>query len=473
MSVLIKGGRIVTAADDYVGDVYVENERISLIGESLDVSAERTIDASGKYVLPGCVDPHTHLDMPFGGTVTIDDVESGQTAAAFGGTTCHVDFVIQPQGATFAEALDDWRAKANGKQVIDMGYHMAVTDLKTGGTLEELATLPDQGVTSYKLFMAYKGAIMVDDETLFRTMQVAADTGALVMVHAEHGDAIDVLVKQALARGELAPKYHALTRPPETEGEATNRAIQLARVAGCPLYVVHVSCAEAVEPIAIAREKGWDVWGETCTQYFFVDYTFLERPDFEGAKYVYTPPPRPKENQDVLWNAVRTDVLSAVSTDHCAFLWDGQKTLGRDDFSKIPNGAPGLENRLHMIHEFGVRAGRITLNRMVELLATNPAKLFGLYPRKGTVAVGSDADLVVFDPEKEHVITSATDHSRSDYNLYEGTRVTGSPDVVLLRGNVLVENGDLVASPGIGQFVRRARFGEELKPQPAVAPVAP
>ncbi|MDQ4082568.1 MAG: dihydropyrimidinase, partial [Actinomycetota bacterium] len=386
----------------------------------------------------------------------------GQISAAFGGTTCHVDFVIQPKGATFAAALDEWKAKADGKQVIDMGYHMAITDLREGGSLEELAGLPDQGVTSYKLFMAYKGAIMVDDETLFRSMQVAADSGALVMVHAEHGDAIDVLVKQALAEGHTEPHWHALTRPPETEGEATNRAIQLARVAGAPLYVVHVSCQEAVEPIALAREKGWNVWGETCTQYFFVDYSFLERPDFEGAKYVYTPPPRARENQEALWQAVRTDVLSAISTDHCAFLWDGQKTLGRDDFSKIPNGAPGLENRLHMVHEFGVRAGRITLNRMVELVATNPAKLFGLYPRKGTVAVGSDADLVVFDPHRRHTISAATHHSKVDYNLYEGTEVTGTPEVVLLRGNVLVDGDELVAEPGIGQFVPRARFGEEL-----------
>src|ERR671931_503377 len=449
MSVLIKGGRIITAADDYVADIYVEDETVTLIGESLDQPADKTIDASGKYVLPGMVDPHTHLDMPFGGTVTIDDVESGQTAAAFGGTTTHVDFIIQPKGATFAEAIDEWRSKANGKQVIDMGYHMAVTDLHEGGTLDELATLPDQGITSYKLFMAYKGALMVDDETLFRTMEVAAETGALVMVHAENGDAIDVLVKQALAEGKTEPKYHALTRPPETEGEATTRAIQLAREAGCRLYVVHVSCQEAIEPIALAREKGWEVWGETCTQYFFIDHTFLERPNFEGAKYVYTPPPRAKENQERLWEAVRSDVLSVVSTDHCAFLWDGQKTLGKDDFSKIPNGGPGLENRLQMIHEFGVRGGRISLNRMVELLATNPAKLFGLYPRKGTVAVGSHADLVVFDPEKQVTISAATQHSRSDYNLFEGTELTGTPEVVLLRGHVLVENGDLVASPGI------------------------
>ncbi|HVD26571.1 MAG TPA: dihydropyrimidinase [Gaiellaceae bacterium] len=468
-SVLIKGGRVITAADDYVGDVFVENERISLIGESLDVDADKVIDATGKYVLPGLVDPHTHLDMPFGGTVTIDDVESGQTAAAFGGTTCHVDFVIQPQGETFATALDMWKEKANGKQMIDMGYHMAITDLDEGGTLEELASLPEQGITSYKLFMAYKGALMVDDETLFRSMQVAADSGALVMVHAENGDAIDVLVKEALEAGHTEPKYHALTRPPETEGEATNRAIQLARVAGAPLYVVHVSCKESVEPIQLAREKGWDIWGETCTQYFFVDYTFLERPNFEGAKYVYTPPPRDKANQDVLWNAVRTDILSAISTDHCTFNWDGQKTLGKNDFSKIPNGGPGLENRLHMIHEFGVRAGRISLNRMVELLATNPAKLFGLYPRKGTIAVGSDADIVVFDPEKKLTISAAAHHSKIDYNLYEGAEVTGSPEVVLLRGNVLVENDELVASPGIGQFVARAKFGEKLKPAAAVA----
>ena len=283
MSVLIKGGRVVTATDTTVADVLVEGERISLIGSSLELEAERVIDASGSYVLPGAVDPHTHLDMPFGGTTTIDDVESGQRAAARGGTTCHVDFCIQAQGTSFTESLATWKAKAEGKQLIDMGYHIAVTDLREGGSLEELASLPAEGITSYKLFMAYKGALMVDDETLFRTMEVAAETGALVMVHAENGDAIDVLVKKALAEGHTEPHWHALTRPPETEGEATNRAIQLARVAGCPLYVVHVSCREAVEPIMRAREAGWDVWGETCTQYFFVDYTFLERPEIGRA----------------------------------------------------------------------------------------------------------------------------------------------------------------------------------------------
>jgi len=466
MSVLIKGGRVITAADDYVADVLIEGEQISLIGRSLDVAADTTIDATGKYVLPGAVDPHTHLEMPWRGETTIDDFESGQTAAAFGGTTTHVDFCIQGKGQTFAEALEIWHGKREGKAIIDNGFHIAITDLAGDERLEELARLPEEhGVTSYKLFMAYKDSLMVDDETLFRAMQVAAGSGALVMVHAENGDAIEVLMGEAIAAGNTSPKYHALTRPPETEGEATNRAIQLARVAGAPLYVVHVSCAESVEPIAIARDKGWNVWGETCTQYFFIDQSFLDRPGFEGAKYVYTPPPRPKTNQDVLWNAVRTNVLQAISTDHCAYLFEGQKDAGKDDFRQIPNGGPGLENRLQMIHHFGVREGRITLNRMVELLCTNPAKLFGLYPRKGTLAVGSDADVVVFDPEKRVTISASTHHSRSDYNLYEGTEVVGSPDTVLLRGNVLVENDQLVAKPGIGQFVKRARFGDELKPE--------
>jgi dihydropyrimidinase len=465
MSVLIKGGRVITAADDYVADIYIEGERITLIGESLDVSADKTIDASGKYVLPGAVDPHTHLEMPWRGETTIDDFESGQTAAAFGGTTTHVDFCIQGKGQTFAEALEIWHGKRDGKSIIDNGFHIAVTDLREGGTLEELGRLPDEhGVTSYKLFMAYKDSLMVDDETLFKTMQVAAETGALVMVHAENGDAIEVLMTEAIAAGNTSPRYHALTRPPETEGEATNRAIQLARVAGCRLYVVHVSCAESVEPLALAREKGWDVYGETCTQYFFIDDSFLDQPNFEGAKYVYTPPPRAKANQDVLWNAVRTNVLQAISTDHCAYLFKGQKDVGKDDFRQIPNGGPGLENRLQMIHHFGVREGRISLNRMVELLCTNPAKLFGLYPRKGTLAVGSDADVVVFDPEKKVKISAKTHHSRSDYNLYEGTEVQGSPEVVLLRGNVIVEGDKLLAKPGSGQFIKRARPNEELKP---------
>jgi dihydropyrimidinase len=468
MSILIRGGRLVTAADDYVADVLVEGERVALIGADLEVNADRTIDAAGRYVLPGCIDPHTHLDMPFGGTVTIDDFESGHGSAACGGTTCHVDFCIQGRGQTFAEALEGWHAKANGKALIDYGFHIAVTDLDEGGTLDELASLPEQGVTSYKLFMAYKGVLQVDDETLFRAMQVAAASGALVMVHAENGDAIDVLVHEALSLGHTEPIHHALTRPPELEGEATNRAIQLAHIAGSPLYVVHVTCREAVEPIRRAREQGWNVWGESCTQYFFRSIDDLAQPNFEGAKYVYSPPARDASNHDVLWDAVRTDALSAISTDHCAFLWNGQKTLGKDDFTKIPNGGPGLEDRLKMIHHFGVGEGRISLNRMVDLIATQPAKLFGLYPRKGTIAVGADADLVVFDPERRETLSASTHHSRCDYNLYEGMEVVGAPEHVLLRGSFLVEDGKLVGTPGSGRFVRRARFGGQLETGAAI-----
>ena len=464
MSVLIKGGRVITAADDYVGDVYVEGERVSLIGESLDVEADKVIDAAGKYVIPGAIDPHTHMEMPFGGTVSCDDFTSGTTSAAFGGTTTIVDFCLQQPGQSLPDALATWHEKIErAKPLVDVGFHLAVTDLSDGGTLDDLAKAPEEGVTSYKLFMAYKGAIMVDDETLFKTMRVASKTGALVMVHAENGDAIDVLVKEALSEGKTEPKWHAATRPPITEGEATNRAIQLARVAGAPLYVVHVSCDEAIEPIARARTNDWHAWGETCTQYLFIDETALDQPNFEGAKYVYTPPPRPKKNQELLWHALATDVLSVVSTDHCPFNWDGQKTLGKDDFSKIPNGGPGIENRLHMLHHFGVREGRISMRRFVELVSTNPARFFGLYPRKGTIAVGSDADIVVFDPEKRHTISVERHHSNIDYNLYEGTEVVGAPEVVLVRGQVVVENDELVGEPGTGQFVKRARFGQNLR----------
>jgi dihydropyrimidinase len=465
MSVLIKGGRIVTAADDYVGDIFVDNGTVAMIGESLDVTADKVIDAAGKYVLPGAIDPHTHIEMFFGGTTTIDDFTSGTVSAAFGGTTSLVDFCMQAPGTTFAEALENYHEKIErAKPVIDVGFHIGVTDLREGGTLDDLAKLPDEGITSYKLFMAYKGAVMVDDETLFNAMEVAADSGALVMVHAENGDAIDIIVKNAVAEGKKEPIWHARTRPMETEAEATNRAIQLARVAGCPLYVVHVSCQPAVEPIALAREKGWDAWGETCTQYLFVDESALDQPGFEGGKYIYTPPPRPKEHQEHLWKAIRSDVLSIVSTDHCPFNWPEQKAINGQEFQKVPNGGPGIENRLHMLHHFGVREGRITLNRLVELTSTNVAKLFGLYPRKGTIAPGSDADIVVWDPEKKLTISASTHHSNVNYNLFEGTEVQGAPEVVMVRGQVIVEDDELVAQPGAGQFIKRAHFGEELAP---------
>jgi dihydropyrimidinase len=461
--VLIRDGRIITATDDYVADVFIEDDTVSLIGHSLEVDAERVIDAAGKYVLPGAIDPHTHMDMPFGGTVTCDDFTSGTAAAAFGGTTSIIDFCIQAPGQSFPDALATWHEKLERcPPVIDVGFHMAITDLRDGGRLDDLARLPDEGVTSYKLFMAYKGAIMVDDDTLFRTMQVAAGSGALVMVHAENGDVIDVLVEQALAEGKTEPRWHAVTRPPVTEGEATNRAVKLAHLAGCPLYVVHVTCEDAIEPVARARAAGWRIWGETCTQYLFIDESHLDEPDFGGAKYVFTPPPRPRENHEHLWQALAGGVLSAVSSDHAPFNWKTQKTLGRDDFSLIPNGGPGVEDRLQMLHHFGVREGRLTMNQLVELCSTNPARLFGLFPRKGTIAVGSDADIVVWDPDKPVTISARSHHSNVDYNLYEGIEVVGSPQLVLVRGHVVIDDDQLVASPGTGQFLRRACFGAGL-----------
>jgi dihydropyrimidinase len=459
MSVLIKGGRIVTASDDYVADVYVDDATIALIGDGLTQAADRVIDARGTYLLPGAVDAHTHMDMPFGGTVTCDDFTSGTIAGVHGGTTTIVDFCLQDRGQSFGDALATWHEKLRRcPPLADVGFHLAVTDLPGGGGVEALAALPAEGITSYKLFMAYKGALMVDDETLFRTMQVAAASGALVMVHAENGDVIDVLVREALAAGNTEPVWHARTRPPETEGEATHRAIELAHLAGCPLYVVHVSCEPAIEAVARARAAGRAVWAETCTQYLFVDESALEEPDFAGAKYVYTPPPRAKRHQAALWQALSNGTLSAVTSDHCAFRLRDQKSLGRNDFSKIPNGGPTIEHRLHMLHEGGVRAGRIDLNRLVDLVSTAPARLFGLYPRKGTIAVGSDADIVVFDPDRRLTIRAAEHHSNVDYNVFEGQAVHGSPRTVLVRGTVVVEDGKLVAEPGHGQFLRRAPF---------------
>ncbi len=459
MSVLIKGGRIVTAVDDYVGDVLVEDGIVSRIGRSLGGGADRVVDAAGRYVLPGMVDPHAHFETPQAGTVGCDDFTAGTISAAFGGSTCVVHFAVQERGQGILDALAHWQGLLRAHPpVVDVGFHMIVRDLDVPGALDELAALPGEGVPSCKLFMAYKGGNMVDDETLFQAMQVAARSGALVLVHAENGSVIEVLRRQAIARGERTPEHHGRTRPPLTESEAVGRAIVLAEIAGAPLYVVHVSCAEALEPVRRARASGAAVWAETCTQYLFIDETALARPDFEGAKYVFTPPPRPKEHQEHLWRALRTGVLSVVSSDHAPFRFIGQKTLGADDFTRIPNGAPGIENRLHMLHHFGVRAGRLSLRRMVELLSTAPAQLFGLYPRKGTVAAGSDADLVVFDPEREVVLSAGTHHSNSDYNLYEGTRVTGTPEVVLVRGQVVVEGERLAVEPGHGRFVRRDRF---------------
>ena len=457
-SILVKGGRVITETDDVVADVLIAGGRIQAVGADLDAGGAEVIDARDRYVLPGCVDPHTHMDMPFGATFTCDNFTSGTVAAAFGGTTCHVDFCMQPKGATFREALDIWFGKLEkGPPVVDVGFHIAVTDLGDEGRIEELRTLPSLGVTSFKLFMAYKDSFQVDDATLFQVMEVAADTGSLVMVHGENGDVIDLLIRRALAAGNTGVAWHGRTRPLELEVEASARAIQLAKLSGATLYIVHVSNGETAALIDAARREGLPIWGETCTQYLTVDETDLEREGWDAAKYVFSPPPRAKHQQEALWKALQDGALQVISTDHAPFRLADQKALGRDDFSLIPNGAPGIEERLAVVHELGVRGGRISLNEMVGLLSTHPAKLFGLYPRKGTIAVGADADIVVFDPEQERMLSVDNLHSAVDYTLFEGMKVTGVPETVLVRGQVIVAEAELKAEPGAGQFVKRGR----------------
>ncbi|MBA3943820.1 MAG: dihydropyrimidinase [Herpetosiphonaceae bacterium] len=462
MRTLIQGGTIVTAADIYEADVLVEDEKIATIGHGL--SGDTTIDAKGKYVIPGGIDVHTHLDMPFGGTVSSDDFFTGHRAAAFGGTTMHIDFAIQPKGATLRETFDMWTAKAKGKAAVDYGFHIAITDLPDH-IMAEIPQCVEWGVTSLKLFMAYKGSLMVDDATLFRTMEMAAANGLLILVHAENGDAIDILVHQAEAAGHLEPKYHALTRPAALEAEATYRAIRLAEVAGAPLYVVHLTNIGALEAVRGARARGQSVYAETCVQYFFFTKDDLARPGFEGAKWVCSPPFREPSDQQALWRGVFDDSLQVISTDHCPFWFEGGKDgrtpgkeLGKDDFAKIPNGCPGIEDRMMVLYTQGVRGGKFSLNRWIELCCTNPAKLFGMYPQKGTLAPGSDADIVIWDPNATHTISAATQHQRTDYNLYEGMQVTGKPSVVLSRGRILVQDGEWKGEQGAGKFVPRKQW---------------
>ena len=441
--------------DNYVAGILVDDGKIRTIGIDLTADAEKTIDATGKYVIPGGIDPHTHLDFPFGGTVSSDDFSTGTIAAAVGGTTSIVDFVVQQRGQVLTEALDIWHQKAEGQAAIDYGFHMIVQDLPDH-RLSEMDEMVRQGVTSLKMFMAYRGAVMVDDDTIFKVMSRAADNGALICLHAEHGHMIDVLVQAALAQGNTAPRFHASTRPPGTEAEATHRAIRMAEIAGAPVYLVHLSCSEALEQVQSARSLQNYVYAETCPHYLTLDDSMYDQEGFEGAKYVLTPPLRNKGHQDELWKGLRRNDLQVVSTDHCAFRFGDQMTLGLNDFSKIPNGGPGIENRLSLLYTHGVDSGLMNLNRMVELFSTNPAKLFGLFPRKGTIAVGSDADIVVFDPDAETVISAQTHHMNVDYNLYEGMRVKGVPETVIVNGRVLVEDGQPAGIPAGGRFLRRS-----------------
>lgn len=460
MSLLIKNGRIVTAVDDYHADIFVEQDTITLIGTSLNIEADEVIDATGKLVIPGGIDPHTHMDMPFGGTHSADDFETGTRAAAHGGTTTIVDFAIQSKGKSTLEALETWHEKAAGKTAIDYSFHMIVTDM-ADERLWEMTRLRDEGITSYKLFMAYPGVLYVDDGTLFRAMRKAGEDGTMVCMHAENGIVIDEIVKTALARGQTAPKYHALTRPTRMEAEGVYRAIAIAEVANVPVYIVHLSSADALEQVTLARDRGVLAYAETCPQYLFLDYSYYEKEGFEGAKYVMTPALRDKSNQDALWRGLRFNDLASISTDHCPFCFKEQKELGRNDFSKIPNGAPGVENRMSLVYNGGVVGGRISINKFVELTSTAAAKLFGLFPKKGTIAVGSDADIVIFDPEREETISVAnpcTHHMRVDYNSYEGFVVKGFSETVISRGKVIVRNCQYSGVKGHGQFIKRGPF---------------
>ncbi len=466
MSVLIRNGRIVTAADDYRADLFIQGETVALIGRDLVVPADRVIDAAGKLVIPGGVDPHTHLEMPFGGTETSDTFETGTRAAAFGGTTCIVDFAIQSRGASTIECLDTWHAKAAGRTAIDYAFHMIITDLPDH-RVPEMRRLADEGVTSYKMFMAYPGVMLSDDGTIFRAMRKAGEDGTLVCMHAENGVVIDELVRIALAEGHLEPKYHALTRPTRLEAEGAHRALAIAEVARSPVYVVHLSCHDALVELRRAQDRGVMAHAETCPQYLLLDADAYDEPGFDGAKYVLTPPLREKWNQEELWRGLRTRDLDVISTDHCPFCMREQKELGRGDFSRIPNGGPGVENRMSLIFHHGVNAGRFDVNRFVEVTSTGPARIFGMFPRKGTIAVGSDADVVIFDPEREVTISRHdphTHHMNVDYSAYEGFRVRGYPETVLSRGRVVIDQGEYVGRPGDGRFVKRGPYGGAYAP---------
>jgi len=458
MKTLIQNGHVVTAIDSYTADILVDGPTIGMIGVNLGKvvgPVDKTIDATGKLVFPGGIDPHTHMDLPFGGTSSSDDFETGTRAAALGGTTTIIDFAVQYRGQSLNQALDVWFAKAEGKAAVDYGFHLIVTDLPDQ-RLPELKTLIQQGVPSFKLFMAYPGVFLVDDGTIFKAMSVVGEAGGLICMHAENGVVIDVLVKRALAEGKRAPKYHALTRPARAEAEGVHRAIAISEMANSPVYIVHLSCNEALKEVQAARDLGLPAYAETCPQYLFLDDTYYEQEDFEGAKYVMTPPLRDKANQEQLWKGLRGNDLQVISTDHCPFCFKEQKELGRDDFSKIPNGGPGVENRMSLIFDGGVVQKRISLNRFVELTSTAAAKIFGLFPKKGTIAVGSDADIVIFDPSLQETISAKTHHMRVDYNAYEGRTVRGVTETVLVRGNVVVENRTFKGRAGNGRFLKRS-----------------
>ena len=458
---LIRNGTILTGAGRVAADVFIEDGIITRVGQGLAPQADTVLDASGRYVMPGGIDAHTHLDMPAGDITSTDDFETGTIAAAHGGTTTVIDFATPEPGESLRAAVDTWRAKAEGRAVVDYGFHV-VCGSSTRGPPLRCANWPiGEGVTSFKMFMAYPGRLMADDGSIFGAMRDTRDLGGLVMVHAEDGRAIEVLIAEALRRGDTAPRFHALTRPSRGEGEAVGRAIALAEMARAPVFIVHLSSAEALEAVRAGRRRGVAVLAETCPQYLCLSDAEYERPDFEAAKFVMSPPLRPAPHQDVLWRGLAARDLDTVGTDHCPFGFSDppHKQRGRDDFSQIPNGAPGIETRLMLLWDEGVRTGRITPERFVEITAAAPAKIFGLWPRKGTIAEGSDADIVLWDPDTSVTISASTHHMRVDYSLYEGRTVTGVPETVLSRGELIVDRGAFLGHKGRGRFLKRGAAG--------------
>ncbi|MBS1821550.1 MAG: dihydropyrimidinase [Acidobacteria bacterium] len=463
MGTLIQHGTVVNADSRQAADLLIENGKITEVRAGIDTKGHNTVDATGLFVLPGGIDAHTHMDMPFGGTVSADDFLTGTRAAAIGGTTTIVDFAIQARGTRMRDALDIWRAKAEGKACIDYGLHMIVTDLGTDAGKQGLADMDDmvrEGVASFKLFMAYPNVLMVDDGTIFKALQQTSKNGALICMHAENGSVIDTIVQQTLAEGKTAPIYHALTRPTIAEAEAVNRCIAMAEIAGTPVYIVHLSSEDALNQVREARDRGLPAFAETCPQYLLLSLEDqMPGKSFEEAKYVFTPPLREKKNQPKLWDGLVHDHLQVVSTDHCPFCFADQKQLGKDDFTKIPNGGPGVENRLQLIHHFGVNAGKISLERFVEITSTAPARIFGMYPKKGVLAKGADADVVLWDPNAGHLISAATHNMRCDFSMFEGWKVKGNAAKVFSHGELIVDNGKYIAATGRGQYLRREARG--------------
>lgn len=453
-SLLIKEGQVVSPLDTVSQDIYIEDGKIVAIGRDLDVSADRVIDAAGQYVLPGGIDVHTHLEMPFMGEVSADDFESGTSAALAGGTTSIIDYIVPAKQQSLLEALAIWKEKAKSA-VADYGFHMAVTWYNEKVAEEMAVCVREEGIPSFKAFLAYKGAIMVDDEELFAMLKSSRELGALIMAHCENGEIVAELQQKLFDEGKIEPKYHALSRPPYAEGESAFRLATMAKAIGVPAYFVHMSCAESTKVLIDARAEGLDIYGETCPQYLLLDDSVYNKADFLGAAYVMSPPIRPKGHSDALWGAIRAGQIQVVATDHCPFNLKGQKELGREDFRLIPNGAAGVEDRLKLIYTYGVKTGKISINQMVATCSTNPARIFGMYPKKGIIAVGADADLVIWQPEGEGVISAQTHFHNVDTSIFEGFKTVGGPQMVVADGKVQFEDGKLNVEPGAGKFIPR------------------